>query len=378
MGTGVIIAIGVYALIFIMMNTAILKMDIYVLDEKAEILDIVDVFQSVIWTVQYYSQGDFELIVPATKKNIDLMQKDRLLCRDKDITKDTFKNVMVIEDIKIESDWEEGDKLTVSGKSLKSIVGRRVVWKQTNLTGNLEAGIRYVLNENVIDPEEESRKIANVELDEVAGITDTIDAQLLGDNIAEWIESICSTHEIGWDMYVRSKKYIFRLYKGTDRTYNQTEVPAVVFSDEYDNLLESIYTYERGDYKNAALIGGEGEGVNQRTTTIGEATGLQRYETYIDGSSVSSNGAIITEEQYYKLLQDYGKEQLNEVSDTESFEGNVVSDGNYKLNQDYFLGDLVQVKNEFGIEATPRIIEIIESEDEKGTAIVPKFSTWEV
>lgn len=353
-------------------------MDIYVLDEKAEIIDIVDVFQSVIWTVQYYSQGDFELIVPATKKNIDLMQKDRLLCRDKDITKDTFKNVMVIEDIKIESDWEEGDKLTVSGKSLKSIVGRRVVWKQTNLTGNLEAGIRYVLNENVIDPEEESRKIANVELDEVAGITDTIDAQLLGDNIAEWIESICSTHEIGWDMYVRSKKYIFRLYKGTDRTYNQTEVPAVVFSDEYDNLLESIYTYERGDYKNAALIGGEGEGVNQRTTTIGEATGLQRYETYIDGSSVSSNGAIITEEQYYKLLQDYGKEQLNEVSDTESFEGNVVSDGNYKLNQDYFLGDLVQVKNEFGIEATPRIIEIIESEDEKGTAIVPKFSTWEV
>lgn len=353
-------------------------MDIYVLDEKAEILDIVDVFQSVIWTVQYYSQGDFELIVPATKKNIDLMQKDRLLCRDKDITKDTFKNVMVIEDIKIESDWEEGDKLTVSGKSLKSIVGRRVVWKQTNLTGNLEAGIRYVLNENVIDPEEESRKIANVELDEVAGITDTIDAQLLGDNIAEWIESICSTHEIGWDMYVRSKKYIFRLYKGTDRTYNQTEVPAVVFSDEYDNLLESIYTYERGDYKNAALIGGEGEGVNQRTTTIGEATGLQRYETYIDGSSISSNGAIITEEQYYKLLQDYGKEQLNEVSDTESFEGNVVSDGNYKLNQDYFLGDLVQVKNEFGIEATPRIIEIIESEDEKGTAIVPKFSTWEV
>lgn len=353
-------------------------MDIYVLDEKAEILDIVDVFQSVIWTVQYYSQGDFELIVPATKKNIDLMQKDRLLCRDKDITKDTFKNVMVIEDIKIESDWEEGDKLTVSGKSLKSIVGRRVVWKQTNLTGNLEAGIRYVLNENVIDPEEESRKIANVELDEVAGITDTIDAQLLGDNIAEWIESICSTHEIGWDMYVRSKKYIFRLYKGTDRTYNQTEVPAVVFSDEYDNLLESIYTYERGDYKNAALIGGEGEGVNQRTTTIGDATGLQRYETYIDGSSVSSNGAIITEEQYYKLLQNYGKEQLNEVSDTESFEGNVVSDGNYKLNQDYFLGDLVQVKNEFGIEATPRIIEIIESEDEKGTSIVPKFSTWEV
>ena len=117
------------------------------------------------------------------------------------------------------------------------------------------------------------------------------------------------------------------------------------------------------------------------------------YPTYMEAAEeakVEVNGDLVSlfildseikesvEEQYYKLLQDYGKEQLNEVSDTESFEGNVVSDGNYKLNQDYFLGDLVQVKNEFGIEATPRIIEIIESEDEKGTAIVPKFSTWEV
>ena len=56
----------------------------------------------------------------------------------------------------------------------------------------------------------------------------------------------------------------------------------------------------------------------------------------------------------------------------------MVSDGNYVLNKDYFLGDIVQVINEYGISATPRIIEIIESEDENGTSVVPTFSTWEV
>ena len=175
-----------------------------------------------------------------------------------------------------------------------------------------------------------------------------------------------------------NKKYIFKIYKGTDRSYNQTDVLPVVFSDEFDNLLSSSYSYEKAEYRNTALIGGEGEGINKRTTTIGDTAGMKRYETYIDGSSVSSNGKIITEEEYYKMLQNYGKEQLSTVAFTEKFEGNVDPAGNYVLNKDYFLGDIVQVINAYGIRATPRIIEIIESEDENGASTVPTFSTWEV
>lgn len=353
-------------------------MDIYVLDSSAQILDTIDTFESNIWTVQYFDVNDFELVVPATDKNIDLLQKDRLLCRDKDRDDDVWQNVMIIENVKIVADYEDGDSMTVSGRGLKSIVGRRVIWKQTNLTGKVETGIRQVITENIINPDDEKRKIDNFILDEPVGITDTFDIQLLGDDLDEWITSTCQTYGIGWDVYIKGGKFVFKLYKGLDRSYNQRDRLPVVFSDEFDNLLASTYTYERAEFKNAALIGGEGEGVNQRTTTIGDSSGLERYEAYIDGSSVSSNGAIITEEQYYKMLQDYGKDELNTTSFTESFEGNVVPDGNYTLNQDYFLGDVVQVINEYGISATPRIIEIIESEDENGTSTVPTFSTWEV
>lgn len=50
-------------------------MDIYVLDSTAQILDTIDNFKSIIWTVQYFNVGEFELIVPVTEKNIALLQK---------------------------------------------------------------------------------------------------------------------------------------------------------------------------------------------------------------------------------------------------------------------------------------------------------------
>lgn len=353
-------------------------MDIYVLDLNVNILGMIDTFKSCIWTVQYFSPNDFELVVPATDKNIDLLRKDRLLCRDKDRDGDMWNNVMIIENIKIETDWENGDKITVTGRGLKSLVGRRIVWKQTNLSGKVEDGIRQIITENIISPEDEKRKINGFQLADAIGIADTFDIQVMGDDIDEWVVSTCSTYGIGWDVYIQGKNFIFKLYKGLDRSYDQKDRMPVVFSDEFDNLLATTYSYERAEFKNAALIGGEGEGINQRTTTIGDSTGLDRYETYIDGSSVSSNGEIITEEQYYKMLQDYGKGELNNVSFTETFEGSTDPNGNYILNKDYFLGDIVQVINEYGISATPRIIEIIESEDENGTSTVPTFSTWEV
>ena len=353
-------------------------MEIYVLDMDANILDIVDNYQSCIWTQQFFGQGDFEIVVPATAHYIDLLQKERLLCRDKDRSDNAFNNVMLIENIKIVADWEEGNTITVSGRSLKSIVGRRIVWKQMNQTGNVETSIRQVITENVINPSITARKINNFTLDSVAGITDTMEVQLFGENIAEWLESVSNTYGFGWDVIIKNKKFVFQLIKGVNRSYSQTVNTPVVFSPDYDNLLASTYDYSRAEYSNAALVGGEGEGVSQRTATVGTASGLERYESYIDGSSVSSNGAIITVEQYTKLLQDYGKDQLSTTAFTESFEGKVISNGNYVLNQDYFLGDVVQVINEYGISATPRIIEIIESEDETGISTVPTFSTWEV
>lgn len=351
-------------------------MEIYVLDLDMNILDVIDNYKSCIWTQQWFSQGEFELVVPANQEYVELLQENRLLCKSTYRTSNGFKNVMQIKKIVISSDWENGNTITLTGKGLKNIVGNRVVWEQINQTGNIETSIRQIITENIINPKNAIRKIPNFVLGKVAGIDETVELQLLGDNIAEWLESVGNTYNFGWDVFIENSKFVFELSKGTNRTYAQTNVSPVIFSPEYDNFLTSNYTKDYSEYKNAALIGGEGEGTSQRTATVGTASGLERYETYIDGSSVSSN-TIITAEQYTELLQDYGKSQLN-TTYNDGFDGNLIYDGNFVLNEDYFLGDMVQVKNEYGISATPHIIEIIESEDENGITTIPTFSTWEV
>ena len=354
-------------------------MDIYVLNGLNGVADIISSYQSCIWNVQYFSQNDFQLVVNASTENVNSLKPRTYLVRDCDISSDGFNNVMVIQNYKLDFDTEKGWLLTLTGKGLKNdLLKRRVVWSQTNLTGNAEAAIRQVITQNVISPTDSGRAISNFVLDALQGFTDTIEVQLMGENIAQWLEEICTTYGYGWDVYIKNGKYTFKLYKGTDRTYNQSAVTPVVFSPEFDNLLSSSYTYDMGNYQNAALIGGEGSGTSQRTATIGTATGLNRYEAYIDGGSVSSNGEIITEAQYTAMLQEYGQTQLDQTAFTESFSGEIDSNGLYKLNQDFFLGDLVQIQNEKGIQATPRIIEIIYAIDENGSSVVPTFSKWEV
>ena len=354
-------------------------MDIYVLSGLSGIVDIVEDYQSAIWNVQYYGQSDFELILAGTKKNLDALRVNRYLVRGVDMGEDgTFNNVMIINELKLTFDTEQGWLLTATGKGLKSIAGRRVIWNQENITGNAESGIRKIVKDNISAPANSNRKIQGFALDSAQGFTETIDLQCFGQNLAEWLESVCTSLGYGWDIYIKGGKYRFKLYRGTDRSYNQQEVPPVVFSNEFDNLLSCNYSYNIGNYKNVALIGGEGQGTAQRTATTGEAVGLGRYELYVNGSSVSSNGEIITEEQYTAMLQDFGKTQLDATSSTQQFEGEIETTGLYTINRDFFLGDIVQIENEMGIQAVPRIIGIIYAEDENGTSVVPTFSEMAV
>ena len=353
-------------------------MDLYVLNNQIEVKGIISSYQSIIWNMQYFGPGDFELITSASENNLTLLAVGNFLVRDIDRLPGVYNNVMVIESKEISFDSESGWVLTVRGKGLKNILKRRIVWQQLNLTGTVEDSIRQVITENVINPEDTDRAILNFELAEKLNLTEEAEIQLLGENIAEWLENVCTQYGYGWDVYISNKKFVFKLYVGKNRTYDQTEVEPVLFSPDLDNLYNSVYSLSLENYGNAGLVGGEGEGINQKTAAVGSGSGLDRFEVYIDGGSVSSNGEIITLETYTQMLESYGNEQLAAIQKTQSFEGEIEPNGIYRLNVDYFLGDIVEVRNEKGVSATPRIIEIIYSEDANGVSVVPTFSEWEV
>lgn len=350
-------------------------MNIYTVNLNG-ITDIIETYESMIWNIQFFGKSDLQLRVPGTPKNLSLLQTGVMLVREEDIGDNEFQNVMIIENRQIDFDVEKGWILTVTGKGLKNILSRRVVWQQINMIGLVEDAIREVITQNVISPEDSDRTITDFTLATAKGYTDELEVQLFGENIADWLESIGQTFGIGWDVYIKNGKYVFTIKKGADRTFDQNINVPVVFSPEYDNLAKSTYRYNKGDYCNAALIGGEGNGVSQRSAEIGTATDLDRYEMYVDGQSVSSNGEIITEETYIGMLEDYGREELAKTSYITNIDGTIIPNVMYTINVDYFLGDLVQIQN-VGISAKSRIVELIYSEDLNGTQIVPTFSDWE-
>lgn len=275
----------------------------------------------------------------------------------------------------------EGNKITVSGRSIETILARRIVWIQTNSrTGETaEAFIRRLINENAINPADPKRKIPKLKLGALKGFKETIDKQVTGDNLLKAIIGICQTYEYGFKITMDNEGYlIFDLYKGEDRSYSQSVNPYVIFSDDFDNIINTEYEYDETNIANVALIGGEGEGVDRKYQSIGNSAGLDRYELFVDAKDISSNNSEISIEDYNNLLLERGNEKIAENKLVESYSGEVETTLTYAYKEDYDLGDIVQIINEYEIGTAPRIIEVIESENENGYRVVPTFGTWEV
>lgn len=349
-------------------------MEFYILDENLDVLDIVDTFKSAIWTTRYFTDGDFELYVPATDKMINLLQKDRFVVR----TDDTRK-CMIIQNIELQTDVENGNYLSVTGKDLKNILSRRIIWKQITVSGYVEWCVRNLIETNAIDPEDPDRKIPRLELAEEIGLQDKMSTQYTGNNLEEVIQGICKNYKLGYDVELDldNKKFIFCLYSGVDRSYNQAANPYVVFSNDFENLLSTNYKRSGEAFKNVAKIAGEGEGTARKYAVAGTATGLNRFEMFVDARDVSTNEGEIDEYTYKSLLSERGYAKLAENGIIENIDGEVEPNQTYQLNRDYFLGDIVEVVNEYNISMRPRITEVIESEDDSGHYVIPTFATDE-
>lgn len=351
-------------------------MDLMVLNTNLDAITVVDIYQSFIWTDRYYEYGDFELYAPMSTDLLDQFKQDYYIQRrDSD-------RLMIIEKILIETDTEDGDYITITGRSLESILERRVIWGQTMVAGYLQDAIEILLDDAIINPANPNRKIPNFIFKASTDPRITalkIDAQYTGDNLYDVIRQLCEERGIGFKITLNdSKQFVFELYMGTDRSYDQTSVPYVVFSPSFDNIISSNYVESKTSLKNVALIAGEGEGSARKYAASGNTSGLNRRELFVDARDISSDigdGQTLTSEEYTNLLIQRGKEKLAENIDVVSFEGQMETSIMYKYGVDFFQGDIVQIENEYGHNDKVRVLEVVTSENEEGVSVYPTFKT---
>lgn len=350
-------------------------MELTLLNTSLNAVAVVDDYESMIWTDRYQEHGDFEIYTPVTPDILNVLKQDYYL-----INRDS-EHTMIVEKLLIKTDVETGNHITITGRSLESILKRRIVWGLRSLNGKLQNGIKTLLEENIINPADPDRKIDNFIFEESTDerITSlTIDAQYTGDEIYDVVSKLCKEHDIGFKIILNdNKQFVFKLYAGTDRSYEQTENTYVIFSPNFENIVNSNYLESKSALKNVTLIGGEGEGKDRRYYTVGSAKGLDRREIFTDARDISSevDEVKLTESEYNAKLAQRGTEKLSENIDVVSFEGEIEPTMMFKYREDFFNGDVVQIENEYGHATKTRIIEMTITENEQGTSVYPTFST---
>lgn len=364
------------------------------MDTEFKMVGVIDTFISLIWTDRYNEAGDFELLLPMDTPVLNIIKEDYYLVIDES------EHAMIIEDIIITTDVEEGKRLKITGYSLEKILDRRIVWDKTvfkkTYVGDttevdnvplLQDAVKQLLNENIISPAMAARKINNFVFNESTdeNITKlTIEAQYRGESIYDIINTLCKEHQIGFKITLNdSNQFVFKLYAGADRTYDQIANPYVVFSPANDNLFNSSYYRAKSSFKNVALVVGEEEEDTagkkfQSTVIIGNELGIARREIFADGSDIpiqEDDETTLTDEQYKAHLKQRGIDTLIEHLEYEAFEGEVEATIMYKYGEDFFMGDYIQLEDEYGHEGQAYISEFIISQDASGINMYPTFIT---
>ena len=358
------------------------NMDVTIRDNNFNIVGIVDDYESIIWTERYNSPGDFQLYGPLASTIAEYCKVGY------------FANIpnsdrtMIIETISAENNPNQSSKITVTGRSVESLLERRIIWGTQVFLGEnnlVQDAIREIITNHIISPAVTQRAIPNfsfVENSDPSLLEMTFaPIQYDGDNVLDVITNLCQTYNLGFRVINSGSSFTMNIFNGTNRAADQSDYPVITFSEEYDNITESRFDMDKKPYKNVALVDGE---ENQEThvkfrTVAGDemAEGLDRYEMKVDSgiSSTYQDGETtktIEATKYAQMVREKGTEELDKVKDIYKLDGKIEPE-TIKYGFDYYVGDTMQFVGLFGINTKVRITEFIRCLDGSGYQEYPSY-----
>lgn len=430
-----------------------------VLDESMILQHICEDYKSIIWTERFHGFGDFKLTVPGTLENLQIYQLDYYL-----YTKGTNK-LMIIEQIELNTEYSKQSMLTVSGRSLESILDRRVmhpypIWEGTILCkeertrGKVKDVIKHYSNllfkqRDSLDTSHErhvkgfgwysvdelpggirrGRPVSSMDIGDIRVSSEGVvrDMSIRNPNWGRYMDYTKDPYSMegswyklvqeltdltmsGWAIeYDGEDPYYWYgyTYNGVNRTFNQGERPPVVFSPKYDNLSKATYFKSKvgtrtkifsgavkfeiptqlaldGEYLGASA---SNNAMQNNSITVG-TPGLGLREGYFKSPSVEHTNGMMQDTTGAKgVLPNDPKSihrQIHEQCNTElwrhmpieMFSGEAAQQSMYTYNEDFFLGDFVQIQNEFGQQDIARVTEYIRtSSDSEGDVFYPTFES---
>lgn len=327
-------------------------------------------YKSILWHELYLDPtgGDFQLELSADKY-LKHIKKDYYIINTES------EKFGIIDTFEV-NDAEEGTIVTVSGLMGESILQRRIIWPSLSLSGRLDDVVAAMLRRNVISPSNRSRQISNFVYISSPQYSVWVSKQYTGANLADALVSLCGMYGHAYIVRFNSDYTGFemQIITGKDRTGGQSVNPFIMFSAEDFGLAEFAYLTSKKAYFTHVTCAGEGYGasrigVTYPSTSTAGTLGLNRREVFLDKQDLSRDQGedeLMPLDLYVEKLEYEAAEKLQESSTSEACEG-VIRNYRHRLYEDYWVGDIVTVRNEkLGLAYDTRVLGALIAIDENG------------
>lgn len=327
-----------------------------------ELLGIIENAYSIQWIRNYTTCGSFEVHFPINTKELELAKLENLVWIQ------GKKECGVIEGITIEQNANTSNVKMV-GRFAESYFARRLIKNTFDFNGKVEEAMRELVT---------LADIPRVKLGKLNGFNDKIQFQATYKNTLTYIEKLSQASNIGFRLVpdFDKKVFYFETYKGLDKSEEQRDRPRVIFSQRYGDISKADYNANSQNYSNVCYVGGQGEGSSRQVVICGDntLTGLDRRETFINGSDISKDN--LSDSQYLEILKQRGQSRLSDNVLVHSLEKEDRMQGTYTYPVDYDVGDIITNRLEYwNVKSNDRVVSVNEVYEHGRLVAVPTLGT---
>lgn len=361
-------------------------MELCTLDSLFRRAQVIDKFESSIWTERFSGWGDIELQLNSTIENRTLFVPGVRL-----VNNESYR-VMVVETVEDKHDEEGRAILKVKGRSIEKILEERLAmaelsdltsyprWDIEGLPLDIAAQIFHdICVIGVLDPGDIIPGVTEGSIfpaDTISAPTEEIIYSIDTVSVYQAIKDLCDEYMMGFRLIrdIDTSFLYFDIYMGSDRTAQQTVLPAVIFSPDLENLRNTTLLTSTALYRNVAyVVSPVGHEIVYPLDVDPLVEGFERRVLFVRADDIDD---VVPADASAKMIQ-RGKEGLAKARRFTAFDGELAQTNQYRYGVDYNLGDLVEIRDDDGATSIMQVTEQIFVSDREGERSFPTLSVNE-
>lgn len=269
-------------------------------------------YVSCLWSEGYNTVENFALEL------IETDEYKKKIAVDCYVGRDDRKTLMVIKTVQISD-----GKIVASGKQAARVLG------DVSFVGTIPSG-NYI-DTAIINAYNNSEKYKNLEF-ENGSLSVKYPHQISNKSFLDLCEIMCQSEDVGFKTTRKDKTISFEFYQ-------PKENENLVFSEKFGNLVVDSISISNENYKNYAIVLGQGDGENRVRIDVDFTNGEMRRDLIIDARDIQmEEGESI--DNYRSRLFSRGVENLIEHTQTFSCAFTPYSSD---FGTKYDLGDIITI-----------------------------------